>query len=309
MQIKIHNLFFPLLLLAALGTAPLLCWGEESATCLQCHSSTANVAVHSIFNTAHAHIAPHQQSPTSQKTAALDAGNATCVSCHGVSQAHQLNPIANAPTISFGPRWQSTPDQKDSLCLGCHRKGDTLLWHGSEHQLEGMACNSCHALHKQIDPVLQRPSQAKVCFACHTQQQSQAHLPSHHPISEGKTACSDCHNAHGSATDFLLSGVTLNDTCFSCHAEKRGPFLFEHAPVEEDCSICHEAHGTVNEHLLSSRGPFLCQQCHSAAFHPSRAFSGDDVFAANKNVVAKNCMNCHSQVHGSNHPSGAYLTR
>jgi hypothetical protein len=30
---------------------------------------------------------------------------------------------------------------------------------------------------------------------------------------------------------------------------------------------------------------------------------------ANQNVLGKNCMNCHGQVHGSNHPSGARLTR
>ena len=50
-------------------------------------------------------------------------------------------------------------------------------------------------------------------------------------------ACSDCHNPHGAMADFALVGRTLNDTCFTCHAEKRGPYLWEHAPVSEDCSI------------------------------------------------------------------------
>jgi hypothetical protein len=31
--------------------------------------------------------------------------------------------------------------------------------------------------------------------------------------------------------------------------------------------------------------------------------------SGNQNVLGKNCLNCHGQVHGSNHPSGARLTR
>ena len=86
---------------------------------------------------------------------------------------------------------------------------------------------------------------------------------------------------------------------------------WEHAPVAEDCSLCHESHGSVNDRLLTARGPALCQQCHSAAFHPSVAFGADSIGNARtgQNMVGKNCLNCHSQVHGSNHPSGARLTR
>ena len=36
----------------------------------------------------------------------------------------------------------------------------------------------------------------------------------------------------------------LNDTCYDCHAEFRGPYLWEHAPVPEDCSNCHDPHGS-----------------------------------------------------------------
>jgi hypothetical protein len=40
-------------------------------------------------------------------------------------------------------------------------------------------------------------------------------------------------------------------------------------------------------------------------------FDGDGLpdRQANQNLLGKNCMNCHSQVHGSNHPSGARMTR
>ena len=36
----------------------------------------------------------------------------------------------------------------------------------------------------------------------------------------------------------------------------------------------------------------------------------DGSFAASSRfVTAKGCLNCHSQVHGTNHPSGVSLTR
>ncbi len=136
-------------------------------------------------------------------------------------------------------------------------------------------------------------------------------LPSRHPIAEGKTECVDCHNPHGGLGDGDLHQVSVNDNCFSCHQEKRGPFLWEHPPASEDCSLCHAPHGSVNSHLLTARGPALCQQCHAAAFHPSVAYGSEGLPGgnANQNLLGKNCLNCHGQVHGSNHPSGARLTR
>jgi hypothetical protein len=67
----------------------------------------------------------------------------------------------------------------------------------------------------------------------------------------------------------------------------------------------------VHERLLTARGPASCQQCHAAAFHPSVPYGSEGLPSgnANQNLLGKNCLNCHSQVHGSNHPSGARLTR
>ena len=92
-----------------------------------------------------------------------------------------------------------------------------------------------------------------------------------HPVRFGLMGCSDCHSPHGSTTVAMLNKPTLNQTCFSCHADKRGPMLWEHAPVAEDCSLCHTAHGSVRSALLNKSPPLLCQQCHTVADHPSVA--------------------------------------
>jgi len=105
----------------------------------------------------------------------------------------------------------------------------------------------------------------------------------------------------------------VNDNCYSCHAEKRGPFLWEHAPVREDCSICHEPHGSNNPTLLKTRMPQLCQQCHIAGGgHPPTPYGGPNPgppLSIERRVGAASCLNCHTEVHGSNHPSGVRWTR
>lgn len=136
--------------------------------------------------------------------------------------------------------------------------------------------------------------------------------------------CSDCHNVHGSAGAKLAKRDSFTDTCYTCHAEKRGPFLQQHSPVVEDCANCHSPHGSVVAGLLKSRPPMLCQQCHTPHVAGNVGLLGGQagVFGAaapgqiapqitnmstGKNVVnlwqGRSCMNCHTQVHGSNSPS------
>jgi DmsE family decaheme c-type cytochrome len=158
---------------------------------------------------------------------------------------------------------------------------------------------------------LTKIEQPQVCFGCHQDKRAQVNRRSHHPIEEGKVVCSDCHNSHGSPSIRLLARNSVNETCYQCHAEKRGPFLWEHQPVREDCTNCHNPHGSNQESLLNVRTPYLCQQCHQEAFHPSSLYSGTGIppLGAAQQLLGKGCLNCHSKVHGSNHPSGSRLTR
>ena len=269
---------------------------QQKKDCLQCHTLQVSPSVQGIFANHHG--------------AGKSGSSAFCSSCHGASEQHRTDPLKYLPDIRFGAQ-ASPPQQQNEACLGCHKGQERMAWVASLHQQEELSCTSCHDLHRVKDPVLSAEQQADTCFGCHRDVQAKSHLPSTHPVVAGQVSCSDCHNPHGSSTPGSLNGVTLNDTCFSCHAEKRGPFLFEHAPAAEDCGLCHDPHGSVNRDLLTSRTPFLCQQCHSAAFHPSQLMDGSGLPSAgsNMNLLGKNCLNCHSQVHGSNHPSGGRLTR
>jgi len=125
------------------------------------------------------------------------------------------------------------------------------------------------------------------------------------PVREGKVVCTDCHNPHGSYAETLLKKATVNETCFQCHADKRGPFLWEHAPVTESCLNCHDPHGSFNANMLKVSRPRLCQRCHNAATrHPANPRNPMQMQAINSG-----CVNCHSQIHGSNSPGGERFLR
>ena len=127
------------------------------------------------------------------------------------------------------------------------------------------------------------------------------------PVREGKMTCSSCHNPHGTVTPTLLRENSLNDSCYRCHTEKRGPFLWTHAPVPESCSNCHDPHGSNHESMLKVAKPRLCQQCHIESRHPTNPYGRDT--ASLKFVMGRACSNCHVNIHGSNHPGGHAFTR
>ncbi|MGA9335591.1 MAG: DmsE family decaheme c-type cytochrome [Rudaea sp.] len=271
-------------------------------TCLKCHDD-ANVAA--IFGTRHA-VAADQRTPFGQRQ---------CESCHGPGGDHakRLHPgEKRTPMPLFATGSTASVMQQNQVCLGCHTQQRHLLdWQGSVHQREDVACVSCHRIHATHDPVTVVAEQPAVCYQCHKRVRSDFEKFSAHPLHEGDMACSACHAPHDSLYPALLKRPTLNQTCYSCHAEKRGPFLWEHAPVAEDCSNCHLPHGSVNPALLTNRPPLLCQQCHAADDHPSVAFTGTGLAdrVPSSFLLGGSCTNCHSHVHGSNAPSGADLSR
>jgi DmsE family decaheme c-type cytochrome len=184
-----------------------------------------------------------------------------------------------------------------------------MHWQLSAHAGNEVSCTSCHQVHTQHDRVRDRVTQTEVCFTCHKEQRAQLRRPSRHPIAEGKVACSDCHNPHGSVGPKMLVRDSVNDTCYSCHMEKRGPFVRTHEPVQEDCSICHNPHGTTNPSLLKVRPPFLCQSCHEPDSHHStipnngRATLPPGASTNQAVIMARGCVNCHTNIHGSNNPT------
>lgn len=248
-----------------------------------------------------------------------DGRTPTCTSCHGESEKHANHKGKDKPPhpdIWFAKKTNSTAAERNSSCLTCHQKDSKRhLWAGSAHETRDVACSDCHQVHAARDKVRDKRTQADVCFTCHKEQRTQINRPSRHPIPEGKMTCSDCHNAHGSSGPKLMKRDSTNDTCYTCHMEKRGPFVHNHEPVNEDCSNCHNPHGTVAESMLKIRAPMLCHQCHTPHGGTALALVGQTGYSPSATsgkspnyTQARSCLNCHTQVHGSNNPSATNPT-
>lgn len=290
----------------------------NDAVCTKCHDENDNVPVLSIYQTRHG-VRADERTPS-------------CQSCHGGSDQHVRNTAGTSPRplpdIVFGARPKSkiasTPEVQNDSCLTCHPAGKRVNWTGSEHQRHDLACSSCHKVHTTADAMLDKLAQPTACESCHATQRAQLHRISSHPVAAGEMTCSDCHNPHGSTGPKLLVKNSVNETCYTCHAEKRGPFLWEHGPVADDCSNCHTPHGSTNAPLLKQRVPFLCQDCHTgdhgAGINSAANLPGGDVVSANgalpitsqsprAQATGRACLSCHVLVHGSNHPAGAKFQR
>ncbi len=278
---------------------------EGADSCLACHDTDEKVLA--LFRGAHAN-------PTDPRSP-FGHGQLQCEACHGPTGDHagrvRRGQERPSPSITFKVDDASSVETRNEMCLNCHAGDTGFGWHGNDHDDNSVACADCHSLHVARDPVLATATQPEVCFDCHQQQRTQSLKPYAHPIRQGEMACSGCHNPHGATSEWQFARQTLNDTCFGCHAEKRGPYLWEHAPVTEDCSTCHDPHGSNHPGMLTMRGPMLCQSCHSQAGHPSVANDADGLPGASPSalLLGQNCSNCHSQTHGSNHPSGSRLMR
>lgn len=234
-----------------------------------------------------------------------------CESCHGPGKAHADAGGGKAVggMISFAKNDPTPVETRNDKCLACHTKGDRLYWQGSSHEARSVACTNCHAVMTDHSPrgQLAKPTELDTCGTCHLQKKAQQMRSSHMPVREGKMTCTSCHNPHGTITQALLRENSANETCYSCHAEKRGPFLWPHPPVSESCANCHEPHGSNHEKMLKVAKPRLCQQCHIESRHPTSPYSRD--LASVRQMLGRGCVNCHSVIHGSNHPSGHGYTR
>lgn len=293
-------------MVAAVMAMPALAQKREAPVCATCHEA------------AHLSIAPTHHG------AKNDAQGSMCQACHGDASEHLKDP-AKKPENKIG---KGTPAEKNEICMTCHGANRQLsFWESGKHSRNDVTCSNCHSIHGEkalhVAPytTTSRPIEADVCGNCHKQVRNATLKPSHHPIIEGKVKCSDCHNPHGALTQAMLKHETVNQQCWSCHADKRGPFVFGHPPVEENCLSCHTPHGSAHQKLLNEKVPNLCQDCHVTGRHPTSFYGSrqgwlvPETGAPNSGVstrfIARGCNNCHNSIHGSNAPAdrGRFLIR
>ena len=200
-------------------------------------------------------------------------------------------------------------------CATCHTKQYQEFLHSTHARIsipgedvKAQGCEMCHgpgSLHvaagggRGVGGIINPRKDPSTCFACHLDKKAEFRLPYHHPLMEGKMSCVDCHNPHGedvrpwSAT----SMKDINEVCFRCHKEQRGPFAWEHEALREGCTTCHKVHGSIHEKMLLVRDNNLCLRCHTQVNFPT---IGKSSHAGRLPQGTCFSAGCHTAVHGSN---------
>jgi DmsE family decaheme c-type cytochrome len=264
-------------------------------TCIACHDTEGNT----LRQTAHGKA----QNPRTP------AGEHGCESCHGPGSVHIEDPSRPDSIRRFA---SLKPREVSDTCLACHSTGNHTQWKGSMHDARNLSCTTCHSVHapKSTTAQLKSADVTATCVTCHTTEVVKEQRVGHMPVREGKMTCTSCHNPHGSTSVRMLrTGNWINEACTTCHAEKRGPFLWDHAPVREACSTCHDPHGSNNDRMLVAKVPMLCQRCHIGTKHPSTIYDAAQLAKSSNRLIGRGCLNCHAQIHGSNSPAGNAFLR
>jgi DmsE family decaheme c-type cytochrome len=268
--------------------------GDE--TCATCHEGPAKSLHASLHGKAQ-----------NVRTPAARTGQ-SCETCHGAGQKH----VDSGKKEDIRRFNVMKARDVNATCLSCHNKGSHANWQGGQHDARNVSCATCHSVHspKSEKAQLKTATVVQTCESCHKQEAMKVKRSGHMPVTEGKMDCVTCHSPHGSTNVRMLKmGNSLNEACASCHAEKRGPFVWDHAAGRENCASCHDPHGSNNDRMLVAKEPMLCQRCHVSSRHPATIYDGTQIAAASNRAIGRSCVNCHSQIHGSNHPAGYVFLR
>jgi|SRR6185369_2743078 DmsE family decaheme c-type cytochrome len=232
-----------------------------------------------------------------EKTGHYDPANKThgCESCHGPGAAH----VSGGGDVTQILRFKDmSAHEASARCLECHGDSHKQAQFGSStHLSNNVGCLDCHSPHRAAAEHLLVKAQPELCYGCHGSTRADFAMPFRHRVNEGLVQCKDCHNVHGGGNlRQVRSSATGDAACFRCHADKQGPFVFEHLPVKtEGCGSCHTPHGSTNPRLLRvSQINLLCLQCHTTPVTPP---SGP---AHNQSQKYQACTLCHPTIHGSN---------
>jgi DmsE family decaheme c-type cytochrome len=230
----------------------------------------------------------------------------SCEACHGPGAKHAES--ASADDIR-NPAKLTAP-LTNNTCLACHVNQNTTGGRiASGHAKDQVGCTTCHFVHGANGAKLVEHNKAAInsrCSSCHVSQWAAFSRPYKHRLPEGAMSCVDCHNPHARfSRDSMRTAFGNEPGCLACHSDKRGPFVFEHAPMRlEGCEACHEPHGSANPRMLVRHEQRLvCLECHSNLPNPNlqnaKLGGVPPAFHDLRSSRFQNCTICHVKVHGS----------
>jgi DmsE family decaheme c-type cytochrome len=225
----------------------------------------------------------------------------SCESCHGPGEAHVSGGGDKTKIIGFGDPAEAR--KYDAQCLACHQNNAPMQgFRGTQHYKSGLSCVDCHGVHEsaRLTRMLKKP-ETELCMGCHVETRTAFSKPYHHKVKEGAVRCTDCHQPHsGVDRHQVRTSLAGDEVCYRCHPQTKGPFVYEHAPLQiRSCGACHDAHGSNNPKMLIRPTVWtMCLECHSATRYVLT--SQPPSFHNVNSPRYQNCTICHVKIHGSN---------
>jgi DmsE family decaheme c-type cytochrome len=227
--------------------------------------------------------------------------NSFCATCHGDGTKH----MEAGGDKSLIEAFHGLSGSEN--CLACHQKADEHAsfatgFHGNSAAVNCLSCHSIHNSNPKNEHLIAK-APGELCATCHINQASSfRNKPYAHRLDRGGMTCLDCHNPHDRKGQTVALTRVGELPCLNCHAEKRGPFVFDHVTGSAgDCLSCHQAHGSNNPKMLTwARVDQLCLSCHSQTGAANTLGSQPPAFHDLRSPRYRNCTTCHTAVHGSN---------
>lgn len=225
----------------------------------------------------------------------------SCESCHGPGEAHASGGGDKTKIIGFGDPAEAR--KYNAQCLACHQNNAPMQgFRGTLHYKSDLSCVDCHGVHEsaRLTRMLKKP-ETELCMGCHVDTRTAFSKPYHHKVKEGAVRCTDCHQPHsGVDRHQMRTSLTGDAVCYRCHPQTKGPFVYEHAPLQiRSCGACHDAHGSNNPKMLIRPTVWtMCLECHSATRYVLA--TQPPSFHNVNSPRYQNCTICHVKIHGSN---------
>jgi DmsE family decaheme c-type cytochrome len=262
--------------------------GDTAPKCADCHTDLVQAFAKN----------PHGRYPKDKKP----DPNEICTTCHGDGTKH-MEAGGDASLIGTLKGVSGSQD-----CLSCHDKlpnGHDSFATGFHSNTAAVNCLSCHSIHKSAPKTehLLAKAPGALCETCHTTQSASfRNKPYVHRLDRGGMTCLDCHDPHARQGEPVKMTFQGELPCLNCHAEKRGPFVYDHVTGSGGtCLSCHQPHGSNNPNmLLWAQVGQLCLSCHSQTGGPPTLGSQPPSFHNLSLPRYRNCTTCHVAVHGSN---------
>ena len=271
------------------ATTPGASASSELPKCADCHTEL----VEAFVRNPHARVRHGEKKPDP---------NDACSTCHGDGTKH-MEAGGDAALISTLKGLSGSQD-----CLACHAQTpgphDSFAT-GVHSNTEAVNCLTCHSIHKAVPKSehLLAKAPGALCATCHLNQAASfQNKPYAHRLDRGGMSCLDCHAPHARRGEPVKMTVQGDLPCLSCHADLRGPFVFQHVSGSGgDCMSCHQPHGSNNPNQLQwARVDQLCLSCHSQTGGPKTYGSQPPSFHDLTLPRYRNCTTCHVAIHGSN---------